>query len=53
MNERISATPYPGLRPFSPAESEIFFGREAQTDRLLEQLARHRFLAIVGAGGCG
>ena len=45
--------PYPGLRPFRPDESDIFFGREKQTDQLLERLGRHRFLAITGPSGCG
>src|SRR6185436_9384088 len=45
--------PYPGLRPFEPHESEIFFGRKAHTDRLLEILQRERFLAILGPSGAG
>ncbi|BBL73069.1 WD40 repeat domain-containing protein [Methylomagnum ishizawai] len=49
---RVEA-PYPGLRPFEPYEVEIFFGRENQTDRLLEILERERFLAVVGPSGCG
>jgi WD40 repeat protein len=32
---------------------EIFFGREEQTDQLLDRLRRSRFLAIVGPSGCG
>lgn len=46
-------TPYPGLRPFEPHESEIFFGAETQTDRLLEILQRERFLAVIGPSGGG
>jgi WD40 repeat protein len=45
--------PYPGLRPFEPHESEIFFGREGHTDRLLEILQRERFLAVIGPSGSG
>src|SRR6185436_16532047 len=45
--------PYPGLRPFEPHEAEIFFGREAHTDRLLEILQRERFLAVLGPSGAG
>lgn len=45
--------PYPGLRSFEPFESEIFFGREGHTDRLLEILQRERFLAVIGPSGCG
>jgi WD40 repeat protein len=50
---RPVAAPYPGLRPFEPHESEIFFGREGHTDRLLEILQRERFLAVIGPSGCG
>ena len=45
--------PYPGLRPFKREESDIFFGREQHVDQLLEKLAQHHFLAVVGTSGCG
>lgn len=45
--------PYPGLRPFTREESFIFFGREEQTDQLLEKLGYTRFLSVVGLSGCG
>jgi hypothetical protein len=45
--------PYPGLRPFESSEGEIFFGREAHTDRLLEILQREHFLAVIGPSGSG
>jgi hypothetical protein len=45
--------PYPGLRAFEPHEAEIFFGREAHTDRLLAILQRERFLAVIGPSGSG
>ena len=48
-----STAPYPGLRPFDTEEHGIFFGRERQTDQLLDRLQRSRFLAIVGPSGCG
>ena len=50
---REAGAPYPGLRPFESHESEIFFGREAHTDRLLEILQRERFLAVIGPSGSG
>ena len=49
----FSTLPYPGLRPFRYDESDIFFGREAQTDQLLDRLARNHFLAVTGPSGCG
>ena len=49
----MSDYPYPGLRPFRPEESDIFFGREEQTDQLLERLGSNHFLAVLGGSGCG
>jgi WD40 repeat protein len=49
----MSEKPYPGLRPFRRDETDIFFGREDQTDELLERLGRSRFIAVLGLSGCG
>ena len=49
----LSASPYPGLRPFHRDEADIFFGREEQVDELLNRLGDCRFLAVVGSSGCG
>jgi energy-coupling factor transporter ATP-binding protein EcfA2 len=48
-----SEHPYPGLRPFRRDETDIFFGREEQTDELLTRLEHSSFLAVVGPSGCG
>ncbi|HEV8487546.1 MAG TPA: hypothetical protein VGV87_28630 [Blastocatellia bacterium] len=53
VKSSLSSSPYPGLRPFQRDESDIFFGREEQTDELLAKLQRCRFLAVVGPSGCG
>ncbi|MFN8394383.1 MAG: hypothetical protein U0176_06895 [Bacteroidia bacterium] len=45
--------PYPGLRPFLRNENLIFFGREGQTDELIERMRRHHFLAVLGSSGSG
>jgi hypothetical protein len=45
--------PYPGLRPFRYEDSHLFFGREENTQDLLDRLEEHRFLAVVGNSGCG
>ena len=45
--------PYPGLRPFEAWEKEIFFGRLAHTERLLEILSAQHFLAVIGPSGSG
>jgi Bacterial SH3 domain. len=47
------ANPFPGLRPFETEEYRLFFGREGQSDELLERLARTRFLAVIGTSGSG
>lgn len=49
----MSEHPYPGLRPFHRDESDIFFGREEQVDRLLEKLGEQHFIAVVGPSGYG
>ncbi len=50
---RKFTNPFPGLRPFETDEYRLFFGREGQSDALLERLARSRFLAVVGTSGSG
>lgn len=45
--------PFPGLRPFEGQEAHLFFGRGKQVVQLVDRLRRTRFLAIVGASGCG
>ena len=45
--------PFPGLRPFEPHESALFFGRDEQCDELLARLGRRRLVAVVGMSGSG
>jgi WD40 repeat protein/tetratricopeptide (TPR) repeat protein len=45
--------PFPGLRPFEPDESYLFFGRDGQGDELLRRLRQSRFVGIVGTSGSG
>jgi hypothetical protein len=45
--------PFPGLRPFEIEEYHLFFGRDGQSDELVERLHRHRFVAVVGTSGSG
>jgi WD40 repeat protein len=56
--ERLSeiespANPFPGLRPFEFQENHLFFGRDGQSERLIEKLSQTRFLAVVGTSGSG
>lgn len=48
-----ASNPYPGLRPFEAQEEHLFFGREAQLDRMIDTLAARRLLAVVGGSGSG
>jgi WD40 repeat protein len=45
--------PFPGLRPFTPEESDLFFGREADSEELLRKLIQNRFVTVIGASGSG
>ena len=45
--------PFPGLRSFTPAESEVFFGREQQIADLLRRLNEVPLIAVAGTSGCG
>jgi WD40 repeat protein len=46
-------SPYPGLRPFTEAESDLFFGRELHTAQLRSKLESNRFVVVVGTSGSG
>ncbi|MBN1966654.1 MAG: protein kinase, partial [Anaerolineae bacterium] len=49
--------PYKGLRAFSEADADDFFGREALVEQLLAKLVEEgpfeRFLAVIGPSGSG
>jgi len=45
--------PFPGLRPFTQEESNLFFGREGQSKSVLDSLENNRFVAVIGASGSG
>ncbi|MBX3015283.1 MAG: TIR domain-containing protein [Caldilineaceae bacterium] len=45
--------PYPGMAPFREANSDYFFGREAESSFLVQQLYNHPFIAIIGPSGSG
>ncbi|MFF4505981.1 TIR domain-containing protein [Streptomyces sp. NPDC001401] len=51
--------PYPGLKAFTAEDTAVFFGREKETERLLQLLnpvmryAGGRFVAVVGPSGSG
>jgi WD40 repeat protein len=45
--------PYPGMVPFSEADSDRFFGRDREVQELLERLRLHPFLTVIGPSGSG
>jgi len=47
------SNPFPGIRSYEPEESDLFFGREASINDILNVLFDKQFIAIVGASGSG
>ena len=45
--------PYPGLAPFSVADADNFFGREAEIKALWRKITSRRLLAVIGPSGVG
>ena len=45
--------PFPGLRPYSSLESNIFFGREREVEDSLNILQQYKLVTITGDGGSG
>jgi WD40 repeat protein len=46
-------SPFAGLRAFDVADALLFFGRETETEELLERLRRDSVLLVVGDSGSG
>jgi WD40 repeat protein/type II secretory pathway pseudopilin PulG len=58
LQERVNATlaaicPYRGLLYFREEDAPFFCGRETAVEQVVTAVKRHRFLAVVGASGCG
>src|SRR5439155_5638201 len=45
--------PYPGMRAFTLDDEFPFFGRDRESDELLQHLRQSRFLAVIGGSGSG
>jgi formylglycine-generating enzyme required for sulfatase activity len=45
--------PYPGLRPFTPDEDAVFFGREPIIDEIIDLLAQRCLILVHGSSGSG
>src|SRR6185295_4967224 len=52
-DEGATVCPYPGLSPFSEADSDRFFGREAEVEALWGKIHRQKLLAVIGPSGVG
>ncbi|MCX6330440.1 MAG: hypothetical protein NTZ85_13135 [Bacteroidia bacterium] len=52
-SETRNFNPFPGLRPFAPEESDLFFGREVESREVMEKLLNNRFITVIGASGSG
>src|SRR4051812_45317094 len=49
----VRPSPFPGLRPFEAQESYLFFGRDGQSQAVIDLLAAEHFVAVVGTSGSG
>lgn len=49
----IPDCPYPGMVPFGEAQSENFYGRDAEVQEVVERLRLHPFLTVIGPSGSG
>ena len=49
----LARNPYKGLRPFEVDDAKDFFGRDQETRRLLDLVAEHRMVVVVGPSGSG
>lgn len=53
MDPNLALNPFPGLRSFQQAESDVFFGRRQQIDSLVRRLSEVPLVAVAGSSGCG
>lgn len=51
--DKKTFNPFPGLRPFAPEESDLFFGRKGESEEVLGKLLKNRFVTVMGASGTG
>ncbi len=49
----IPPCPYPGMKPFTEADQQHFFGREQEVQELAQRLHKRPFAAVIGPSGSG
>src|SRR5664280_87987 len=52
MDEK-NFNPFPGLRPFTVGDSNLFFGRETESDEVILKLLKNRYITVIGPSGSG
>jgi len=52
MDEK-NFNPFPGLRPFAVEDSNLFFGRETESDEVISKLLKNRYITVIGPSGSG
>jgi predicted GTPase len=50
---KIMPSPFIGLRSYKQEENDIFFGRDDYSEQLVEELANHKFITVIGTSGAG
>jgi WD40 repeat protein len=53
MKNKKDFNPFSGLRPFTSEDSNLFFGREAESDELILKLLKNRYITVLGTSGSG
>jgi WD40 repeat protein len=53
MKDIKDFNPFPGLRPFTPEDRSLFFGREAESDEVISKLLKNGYISVLGAAGSG
>ncbi|MGW3086575.1 nSTAND1 domain-containing NTPase [Streptomyces sp. NPDC001108] len=52
-DEPVADSPYRGLARFEPGDAEVFFGRDALVDGLVDVVRDHRCAVVLGPSGSG
>ncbi|MFE7464193.1 hypothetical protein ACFU6R_08800 [Streptomyces sp. NPDC057499] len=52
-DEPVADSPYRGLARFEPDDADVFFGRDALVDSLVDVMRDHRCAVVLGPSGSG